>query len=241
MYEDEEDFESAKPPGGSKKSLGRKLSNALIALLILSLLAVVVYLRSDINSRTYFIVPEEGQLNIMKGRFLPMGVVEFQSTDPLFAAAYAPIKIPRFAAQQVRESFSERAELDQVLAGRLLSWSRTLVDRDNRGSIAKAISYLERMNLLPVTSMKQKLELEELYREVAFFQGRESLRSAQSALKESLSYFERATEAKEKISRRARHATKILKQMALDLGRVVKVIDNPKLTSQTSSTSSTAR
>jgi len=65
LYEDEEDFESAKPPGRSKKSIGRKLSNALIALLILSLLAVVVYLRSDINSRTYFIVPEEGQLNIM--------------------------------------------------------------------------------------------------------------------------------------------------------------------------------
>ena len=211
--------------------------------MFLGLIGVVVYLLSDRNARTYFIVPEDGQLKIKKGRFLPMGEVEFESSDPMFSAAYAAIKIPKFASQQTKESFSERAELDQALAERLLSWSRTLVDRDNRTSIAHAISYLERVNLLPVTNIEQKLQLEEIYREVAFFQGRESLRAAQNALGESLSYFERATAAKDKIAKRAKHAVRVLKQMTKELAGVVKVIDNPGsgLSAQTSSTSTTSR
>ena len=173
---------------------------------------------------------------------MPIGETEFKTGDPLLAAAYAPIEIPNFAAQQERQSFSERAELDQALADRLISWSRTLVARDNSRAIGQAVGLLERVALFPVTNMEQKSNLEELYREVAFYQGRESLRSAQSELGESLNYFRRAKDAKSLIAGRALRAVKVLEGVTKELNQVVKIIDNPSagLSAQTSSTATVA-
>ena len=242
LYDDEEELEFSSSKKGNPGGFRKKLSNMVIGLLILALVGAVLYLLSDRNSRTYFIVPEDGSLVVKKGRFLPFGETSIPTMDPMLAAAYAPIKIPKFAAQQNKESFSERAELDQALADRLISWSRTLVERGKSATVRQAVVLLERVALLPVTNMTQKSKLEELYREVAFFQGRESLRAAQGALNESLNYFQRAKEAKSKIANRALHAVKVLKKMTKDLNQVVQVIDNPKLglSASTSSTSTIA-
>jgi hypothetical protein len=242
LYDDEEELEFSSSKKGKSGGFRKKLSNMVTGLLILALVGAVLYLLSDRNSRTYFIVPVDGNLVVKKGRFLPLGESELQSTDPMLASAYGPIKIPKFAAQQNKESFAERAELDQALADRLISWSRTFVERDNSTAVRQAVVLLERVALLPVTNMQQKAQLEELYREVAFFQGRESLRAAQAALTESLNYFQRAKEAKSKIANRALHAVKVLNKMTKDLNQVVQVIDNPKLalSAKTSSTSTVA-
>ena len=239
MYEDEDEVEFSSSKNGKPGGFRRKLSKTATGLLILALIGAVLYLLSDRNARTYFIVPVDGNLVVKKGRFLPIGEASLQSLDPILATAYAPIKIPKFAAQQSKESFSERADLDQALAERLISWSGTLVERDNSASVREAVVLLERVALLPVTTMQQKTNLEELYREVAFFQGRESLRAAQAALNESLTYFQRAKEAKSRIAKRALHAVSVLNKMTKDLNQVVKVIDNPKL-ALVASTSSTS-
>jgi hypothetical protein len=241
LYDDEDEPEFSSPEKSKSGGFRRKITKGLTGVLILALLAAVLYLLSDRNSRTYFIVQQDKALVIKKGRFLPVGSTEYRTIDPQLSAAYAPIKMPGFATAQPEESFSERADLDQALASRLISWSRTLVGRDTAAAIRSAVSLMERVNLIPVTSVVQKRTLEELYREVAFFQGRESLRAAQGSLQESLSYFQRAKEAKSKKANRARHAVTVLKKMTKDLDQIVRIIDDPKLvlSAQTSSTSTT--
>ena len=243
MFEDDEEFGQSHSSPKKKTSAKQKVSRFFTGLVLLALIGAVLYLLSEKNARTYFLVPEQGQLIVKKGRFLPMGEIAFTHNDPAISAAYAPLRIPGFSAQLERARFSERAELDQALANHLLNWSQTYVKRNTKKSIAAAIPLLERVEILPVTSSQQKIQLDELYREVSFFQGRESLEAAKNTLDSSRDFFSRAQDAKSKIAKQAKYAVDEIGVITESVVSLLKVIDGEKSITNTAtiSTSTSAK
>ena len=236
MFDDDEEFgEPQSSPQKKTTNAKQKISRFLTGLVLLALIGAVLYLLSEKNARTYFLVPEQGKLIVKKGRFLPLGEVAYVQNDAALNAAYAPLRIPGFSAQLERASFSERADLDQALAGHLLNWSKTYVKRNTKKSIAAAIPLLERVAILPVTSSQQKADLDELYREVSFFQGRESLVAAKSKLDESLNFFKQAQEAKSKIATQAKHAVGEIGSLSENVVSLLKIIDGEENITKTAS------
>src|SRR5512133_3741507 len=88
---------------------------ALVALVVLALVGVVVWLLSERNSRQWFLVYEDGKLEVKKGIMLPTGRQSFKTDDPALAQAYAPLKPPPGTKLDEERSFDDRAGLDQAL------------------------------------------------------------------------------------------------------------------------------
>src|SRR5512139_3176859 len=82
---------------------------------ILGLLALVAWLVSDRNARTYYLVPDDGRLVVMKGMFLPAGRQPFRTSEPALAQAYAPLVPPPGTPPPEEQGFPERSLLDQAL------------------------------------------------------------------------------------------------------------------------------
>src|SRR5512133_4295689 len=102
--------------GGS----GMRAAVAWVAILLL--LGLVLWLASERNARTWYLVPDEGRLVVMRGVMLPVGRHAFESPDPALAQAYAPVVPPPGKTLPTEQSFDERSLLDQelfpLLAGR---------------------------------------------------------------------------------------------------------------------------
>src|SRR6266568_284419 len=67
---------------------------ALAWLAILGLVSLVTWLASERNARTWYLVPADGRLVVMKGYLLPTGRGAFETADPAVAQAYAPLVPP---------------------------------------------------------------------------------------------------------------------------------------------------
>src|SRR5512133_1635196 len=110
---------------GDTTLVGRRGGGAKAALLwlaVLLLVVLVLWLASERNARTWYLVPDEGRLVVMRGVMLPVGRHAFESPDPALAQAYAPVVPPPGKTLPAEQSFDERSLLDQelfpLLAGR---------------------------------------------------------------------------------------------------------------------------
>ncbi len=178
----------------SEKRVGRFLVRLLVAAIILVLVAGVLYLLAERNSRRYFLVVEENHLIVQRGIFFPVGERRYSPEDPDFQAAYRPIPIPAGEEPEPRFAFDERAELDRVLVGKLLEWSRDRIDIDQLERIEEGIYYLRRAEKLPTTTAAQRQEMDMLRGEVAYHEGR---RFIESALRSLDTARERLTQARD--------------------------------------------
>lgn len=98
--------------------------SVLVGLVVLALLGAVLWLLSERNARQWFLVYEDGLLQVKRGLLLPAGRQSFKTDDPALAQAYAPLKPPPGAKLDEERRFEDRAGLDQALYELLARWAR---------------------------------------------------------------------------------------------------------------------
>src|SRR5512138_2304024 len=123
---------------------GGGMKSAIAWLAILGLLALVVWLVAERNSRTWHLVPDEGRLVVMRGMMLPAGRTSFQTNDPALAQAYAPLVAPPGKPLPAERSFEERSLLDQALYDLLAGWAKEEIASGDPARLERGLGYLAR-------------------------------------------------------------------------------------------------
>src|SRR5690349_771482 len=128
-------------------------------LAILGLVALVAWLVSERNARTWYLVPADGRLVVMKGYLLPAGRGTFETSDPAVAAAYAPIVPPPGKALPPERSFDERGQVDQAIFDLVAGWAREEIASGDPARLERGLGYLVRAEKLPGLSSAQREDL----------------------------------------------------------------------------------
>jgi hypothetical protein len=137
-------------------------------LAILGLLALVGWLVSERNSRTWSLVPADGRLVVMKGYLLPIGRGAFETSDPAVAAAYAPIVPPPGKTLPAERSFDERGQVDQAIYDLVSGWAREEIGSGDPARLERGLGYLGRAEKLPGLSPAQREDLAALRAESGY-------------------------------------------------------------------------
>jgi hypothetical protein len=193
--DDDDELGLDPPPRRPASSLGRKIWNFLLTLVILGLAGGVGYLLSERNARTYYLVQEGKALVVHRGRFMPTGHEPLRPESPKVAEQYAKLALPAHISVVASRQFLERAELDEALAEQLLDWTRDLLERDRGAAASLGVRYLERVRLLPGTTGAQLETLERLEREVAYYEARGAIDQAVEALRKAEDRLRKAASA----------------------------------------------
>jgi hypothetical protein len=157
----------------------------LLVVAVLGLFAVVVYLLSERNARTYTLVLEDGYLSVKKGVMAPMGRSTFKTADPAQAQAYAPLKPPPGFKLEDERTFDDRGALDQALFEYLAKWARDDLAGEKPELVQRALTWLDRAEKLPGISGSQRDELRTLRAESGYYEARELLGKAADALRQA--------------------------------------------------------
>ncbi|BDG03662.1 zinc ribbon domain-containing protein [Anaeromyxobacter oryzae] len=154
-------------------------------LLILALLAVVVWLASERNARTWYLAPDEGRLVVLKGYMLPAGRQVFKTNDPALAQAYAPIVLPPGKAPPPEQSFDDRSALDQALYDLLAGWAREDIGSGDPSRLERGLAYIDRAEHLGGVSQAQRQDLAALRGESGYFEAQKLLERATDELRDA--------------------------------------------------------
>ncbi len=194
---------------------GGGMKGALLWVAVLLLLALVLWLASERNARTWYLVPDEGRLVVMRGVLLPVGRHAFEAPDPALAQAYAPVVPPPGKALPLERSFEERSLLDQALFDLLSGWARDEIASADPVRLDRALGYLARAEKLPGLSPAQRDELEGLRAESGFHEARRLVAKAAAELRDAADKLRRAATSR---SPRAPEANVLLRDVepALD-------------------------
>ena len=157
----------------------------LLVVAVLALFAVVVYLLSERNARTYTLVLEDGYLAVKKGVMAPMGRQTFKTADPALAQAYAPMKPPPGFKLDEERAFDDRGALDQALYEYLAKWARADLASEKPELVQRALSWLDRAEKLAGISGTQREDLRALRAESGYYEARELLGKAADALRQA--------------------------------------------------------
>ena len=217
-------------PQQNRPSFGRRATSAftrlLVTLLILGLGGAVAFLLSQLNSRTFTLVQESGQLVVMKGRMLPTGAVPFRPGDPRLADTYAPIPLEgRDVSGLLEQKFTERDELDRALFPVLESLARPRVQSDEPAQLEKGLYYLRRAELLAGLSDEQRRTLETLKADMAFFLARQKLEEARRDVTEALTQLKLAAESRNRNTQRANQMLTSVGPAAQALEKALRAVD----------------
>ena len=169
---------SGRPVGAAAKTL-------LAWVVILGLVAVIGYLFSERNARTWSLVPEEGRLVVKKGLFFPIGRSDYRTSDPTLAKVYAPLVPPPGKPLPEDRSFPDQAELDRQLYDLLSAWSREDVSSGDPARLERGLGYLERAMDLPALSLSQRDSLAALRAESGYYEARRLMEKARAELSEA--------------------------------------------------------
>ncbi len=154
-------------------------------LLILALLAVVVWLASERNARTWYLAPDEGRLVVLKGYMLPAGRQVFKTNDPALAQAYAPIVLPTGKSAPAEQSFDDRSALDQALYDLLAGWAREDIGSGDPNRLERGLGYVDRAEHLGGVSQAQRQDLAALRGESGYFEAQRLLERAAEELRDA--------------------------------------------------------
>ncbi|GAO04286.1 hypothetical protein [Anaeromyxobacter sp. PSR-1] len=161
-------------------------AKALLAwVAILGLAGVVAWLASERNARTWYLVPDEGRLVVMKGLMLPVGRQAFATDDPALAAAYAPLVPPPGKPLPAERAFEERSLLDQGLFDLLAGWAREEVATGDPARLERGLGYLGRAERLAGISSAQRDELGAIRAESGYHEARRLLERAAAELRDA--------------------------------------------------------
>lgn len=170
--------------------VGRFVLVFLALLVIGALVVVVAVLLSDINRRQYRLVASDGELQVERGRHLPLGFEAFEPESDALRTAYAPVPLPPDSAFAGSEIFQERTDLDRALFGLLAGWARQSLDDVSADAVERARVYVERCELLPGLSEEQRNELRTLKADLAYQNGRRLVAEAREQLGQAQAEFE---------------------------------------------------
>lgn len=164
-----------------RKRGGRSI---LSILLILALAGVVLWLLSDRNARTWYLVPDEGRLLVLRGVSLPFGR---KAPDPAMpgAEAYGPVVAPPGTTLPPEQSFDGQPALDQALFAHLSGWAKADVASGAPDRLARGLDYLRRAERLPAISAAQRDELATLRAESGYFEAQGLLEKVSVELKDA--------------------------------------------------------
>lgn len=186
----------------------RTFTRLIVFTLILGLGGLVVFLLSQLNARTFTLAMVDGQLVVMKGRNAPAGSVPYRPGDPRLADAYAPIPVEgQDVTALVQRSFTERDELDRALFPLLESLARPRIASDEPAKVDQGLYYLRRAEKLSGITEEQRLTLQKLMTDVAYYQARQKLEDARKLVSDALTQLKLAAESQ---SRHARSANQML-------------------------------
>lgn len=135
---------------------------------IAGLLVLVVWLAAERNARSWYLVPDEGRLVVMRGVLLPVGRRVFESADPALSQAYAPLVPPTGKALPAERAFEERSLLDQAMYDVLAGWARDEIGSGDPVRLERGLGYLSRAERLPGLSPAQRDDLAALRAESGF-------------------------------------------------------------------------
>jgi hypothetical protein len=170
------------PAQGARGAAGRTF---LLVVAVLALFAVVVFLLSERNARTYTLALEDGYLSVKKGVMAPMGRQTFKTADPALAQAYAPLKPPPGFKLEEERVFDDRAELDQALYVYLAKWARDDLATERPELVERALSWIDRAEKLAGISATQREDLRAVRAESGYFEARQLLGKAADALRQA--------------------------------------------------------
>ena len=171
---------------------------------ILALGAGVVFLLSQLNARTYTLAVENGQLMVMKGRSLPVGALPFRPSDPRLADTYAPIPLENHdASSLVQQRFTERDDLDRALFPLLEMLAKARITSDEPERVEQGVYYLRRAQKLSGLTEEQRLSVQQMTSDVAYYQARQKLEDARKQIAEALTQLQVAAESQNKNARSA--------------------------------------
>jgi hypothetical protein len=176
---------------------GRTFSRLLVTLVVLALAGGVLFLLSQLNSRTYRFGHENGQLVVLKGRMLPLGAVPYRPGDARLADAYAPLTVPAGEVTALLDrKFGDRDELDRALFGVLEGLARPRVSSNEPARLDEGLAYLRRAEKLSGLTEEQRLSLKKMQADVAYYQARQRLDEARKDIAEALGQLRLAAESK---------------------------------------------
>jgi hypothetical protein len=190
---------------------GGGIKAAIAWLAILGLLALVAWLASERNARSWHLVPSEGRLVVMRGLMLPAGRAAFTSSDPSLAQAYAPLVAPPGKALPPERTFDERGLLDQAIYDLVAAWAREEIASGDAGRLERGLGYLARAEKLPGLSPAQRDDLAAL--------------RAESAYQEAMRLIARGVDELREASERLRRAASSRSPHAADAGLILREVE----------------
>ena len=190
---------------------GGTFRSAIAWIAILGLLGMVTWLASERNARTWYLVPADGRIVVMRGYMLPMGRGTFETSDPATAAAYAPIVPPPGKPAPVERTFDERGLLDQAIYELVSGWAREEIASGDPARLERGLGYLGRAEKLPGLSPSQREDLAGL--------------RAESGYQEAMRLLARAVDELRDASDRLRRAAGSRSAHAADAGRLLRELE----------------
>jgi hypothetical protein len=178
---------------------------------ILALLALVAWLAAERNARSWYLVPSEGRLVVMRGLMLPVGRAAFTSPDPALAQAYAPLVPPPGKELPAERTFDERGLLDQAIYDLAASWARDEIASGDPARLERGLGYLARAERLPGLSPSQREDLAAL--------------RAESAYQEAIRLISRGLDDLREASERLRRAASSRSPHAADAARLLRDVE----------------
>ena len=190
---------------------GSTLKAALAWIAILGLLALVGWLAAERNARTWYLVPTEGRIVVMRGLLLPAGRGAFETSDPVLAQAYAPLVPPPGKGLPGERTFEERGLVDQAIYELVAAWARDEISSGDPARLERGLGYLARAEKLPGLSPSQRDDLATL--------------RAESGYQEAMRLLARAMEELRDASDRLRLAAGSRSSHAGDAGRLLRELE----------------
>jgi hypothetical protein len=158
---------------------------AVAWLAILALIGVVVWLVSERNARTWYLVPDEGRLVVMRGVLAPIGRQTFKTADPVLAQTYEPIVAPPGKPLPEARGFEERSLLDQGIYEIVSGWARDEIASGDPARLERGLGYLSRAERLAGLSAAQREDLSALRAESGYYEAQRLLDRAVGELRQA--------------------------------------------------------
>jgi hypothetical protein len=176
--------------------LWRAFRNLVLLTVFLGLGAAAFYALSVMNSRTWKLEAQNGQLVVMKGRMLPTGAEPWMPGDAHLSEAYAPIDLSGNSAPSVAgQKFDDRDELDRALFDVLEQLAKPRLASDTPKDLDKGLFYVRRAERLTGLSADQRKILKKMQQDLAFHLAQDRLEDARQKLEDALEQLKLAAES----------------------------------------------
>lgn len=180
------------PPVTEPKAPRRKIRfvRILVFLLVVGVLAAGVYGASWLNARRYFLVVGATEVQVHKGRMLPVGHEPFVPFDADLRRAYRALPLPGGLKLPRGETvFDDRVQLDQALYRILVDAAEHALAQDNARTSELLQHYIEQLKTLPGTNVRQQGLLIRLERAAGVVEARGHVMGARELLERAETLF----------------------------------------------------